>query len=70
VTTQKVVIPPRALRYVDLYLSGVSYPFKAQIDRNPANQVLDIINMKKYLDEKNITPSYVDVRVEGKGYWR
>jgi len=69
-TTQKIVIPPGALRYAEFYLEGVSYPFKAQIDRNPGRQVSDIVNMEKYLEEKNIIPSYVDVRVEGKGYWR
>ncbi|MCL1929731.1 hypothetical protein FWF93_01190 [Candidatus Saccharibacteria bacterium] len=67
---QKVVIPPGALRYVELYIDGVSYPFKAQIDRVPARQVADIISMKKYLEGKNLIPSYVDVRVEGRGYWR
>jgi hypothetical protein len=70
ITTRKIVIPPGALRYVEFYLDGTEYPFKAQIDRNPAHQVTDILNMKKYLESKGIVPSYVDVRVEGKGYWR
>jgi hypothetical protein len=69
-TVKKIVIPPGALRYVEFYLEGLSYPFKAQIDRQAASQVSDIVNMKKYLESKSITPSYVDVRVEGKGYWR
>jgi hypothetical protein len=68
--TRKIVIPPGALRYVEFYVEGVSYPFMVQIDRDASHQVLDIVNMKKYLDEKKIVPSYVDVRVEGKAYWR
>ena len=68
--TRKIIIPPGAIRYVEFYIEGVNYPFEVQIDRNPDRQVSDIVNMKKYLDKKGITPNYVDVRVEGKGYWR
>jgi hypothetical protein len=68
--TDSVVVPSGAMRYVEFRLQGVPYPFKAQIDRDPVGQANDISRMKEYLTEKSITPGYVDVRVEGKGYYR
>ena len=69
-TVERVVIPRGAVRYVDFYLQGRNYPFMAQIDRNASSQAADILAMAKYLDDNNIAPSYVDVRVAGKGFWR
>jgi hypothetical protein len=65
----RVVIPSGAIRYVEFYLAGRAYPFKAQIDRYPASQAADIVAMAKYLDAHQIAPNYVDVRVAGKGFW-
>jgi hypothetical protein len=65
-----VAIPLGSVRYVELRVEGQPYPIKAQIDRDPASQTSDIVNMIKYLTSKGLTPSYVDVRIEGKGYWK
>jgi cell division septal protein FtsQ len=67
---ERVVIPVGAIRYVEFYLTGRKYPFRAQIDREAAGQAADIINMAKYLDNNKITPTYVDSRVAGKSYWK
>ncbi|MDR1300103.1 MAG: hypothetical protein LBK50_00115 [Candidatus Nomurabacteria bacterium] len=67
---ESVVVPSGAVRFVEFRINGVGYPFKAQIDREATGQVADIINMKKYIENKGIIPSYVDVRVEGRGYYR
>ncbi|GHU08807.1 hypothetical protein FACS189431_5750 [Alphaproteobacteria bacterium] len=67
---ESVSIPLGAIRYVELRLVGSSYPIKIQIDREPSSQVGDIVNMVKYLGAHGLTPSYVDVRVENKGYWK
>jgi len=69
-TVERVVIPRGAVRYVEFYLTGRSYPFKAQIDRDPSSQSADITAMARYLDANHISPQYVDVRVAGKGYWK
>ena len=66
----RVVIPRDAIRYADFYLSGRDYPFKVQIDRDPASQAADILAMAKYLDAHQIVPQYVDCRVAGKAYWK
>jgi hypothetical protein len=70
IQVDRAVIPPGAIRYVDFYLSGRAYPFKAQIDRDAAGQAADIAAMAKYLDAQGITPSYVDCRVSDRAYWK
>ena len=66
----RVVIPRGSIRYVEIYLAGRAYPFKAQITREPEGQAADIAAMVRYLDSRNIRPSYVDCRVEGRAYWK
>lgn len=65
-----VVIPPNTTRQVDLKLAGRPYVVKTLLDRDPAEQVSDIINTLKYLDSKHLKPQYVDVRVSGKAFYR
>lgn len=67
---ERVIIPAGAIRYVELYLVGRPYLFKAQIDRDPSSQAADIISIIGHLDRNNITPAYVDVRVPSKAYWK
>lgn len=69
-TVEKVTIPFGAVRYVEFKLANRPYPIKAQTDRDTDSQTNDIVNMMKYLDEHKITPQYVDLRVESKGYWK
>lgn len=67
---ERVIIPTGAIRYVEFYLTGRKYPFRAQIDRDATAQAADIAAMIKYIDTKQLEPTYVDVRVAGKAYWR
>lgn len=67
---ESVTIPVDAVRYVELRLIGRDYPIKTQVDRNPASQTNDIVNAVRHLDSNNIVPSYLDVRVTGKGFWK
>ena len=69
-TVQKVVIPLGALRQLDISLAGTPYRIKTHMDREPVGQVADVVAAVKYFTEKNITPEYIDVRVEGKAYYR
>ena len=64
------IIIPASTRQVDLKLQGRGYPFKTHTDRDPLQQAEDIINTIKWLDDKKLTPEYVDVRVEGKAYFK
>lgn len=66
----RVVIPRGSARYVEIYLDGRNYPFKAQITRDATSQAHDIAVMTRYIDSRGIQPQYVDCRVEGKAYWK
>lgn len=46
------------------------YYFKMNVDRGSAVSVEDAERMVRYLQERGLTPSYVDVRVEGKAFYR
>lgn len=68
---EKVVIPMRAIRFVEFHLIGRPYPFRAHIDRDTESQVGDILNTISHLDSQNIVPTeYVNNMVEGKAFWR
>lgn len=67
---EKVVIPQGSIRYVEFYLAGRPYPFKAQITRDSLSQAADIAVMARYVDNKKIKPQYIDNRIEGRAYWK
>lgn len=69
-TVSGVVIPRGVTRQIDLKLTGVPYPFKTNLDRDPAGQAADVVNAYKYFTARGITPAYVDVRVSSKAYYR
>lgn len=48
----------------------LGYYFKMNIDRGSGVSVEDAVKMVKYLSERDLHPSYVDVRVEGKAFYR
>jgi hypothetical protein len=68
--TKSVTIPATAIRYFEIKLDGYNFPIKVQTDRDPSDQVRDVMNMVEYLKSNNITPSYVDVRVRNRGFWK
>lgn len=69
-TVSGIVIPRGVTRQIDLKLNGVAYPFKTNLDRDPAGQATDVVNAYKYFTAKGITPAYVDVRVSSKAFYR
>lgn len=68
-TVERVVIPS-STRQMDIYLKGRGYPIKTHTDRDPYGQAEDIKNALRFLDSHHTTPEYVDVRVEGKAFYR
>lgn len=66
---EKVVIPGDKLREIDIYLSGRGEYYKCQLDRGTAETVEDVVRMIRYLDQNGVSPTYVDVRIEGKAYY-
>lgn len=69
-TVTQVILPTGMSRELYVDLQGMETYFKVNIDRDVAVTVEDAVRMIKYLQEKDIKPVYVDVRIEGKAYYK
>ena len=70
-TPTKAVIPTNSVREVDIYLDGYSGFIKTLIDRGSCVTAEDTERMIRYLAGQGITDfAYIDVRIEGKAYWK
>ena len=68
---ERLELPLLTSRQIDVYLEGRGYAIKTSIDRDPAGQVADIVNMLTYLDRHQIVPeSHVDARVSSRAFYR
>lgn len=68
---ERVVLPVSNVREVDFYVVGRTEYYKASLDREVGATAEDAVRMIKYFDEHGITGmSYVDVRIEGKAYYK
>ncbi len=67
----KAVIPAGSVREVDFYLEGYKGFIKLIIDRPTGVSVEDADRMLRYLAGQGVTDfTYIDVRIEGKAYWK
>lgn len=67
----KAVIPAGAVREIDFYLDGKTGFIKTTIDRGTGVSTEDAKRMLDYLESQGITDfEYIDVRLEGKAYWK
>ena len=66
----RVVLPYQKVREIDVYLKGRQEYYKLSLDRSSAIQAEDMARMVLYLGEKELKPGYVDLRVEGKAYYK
>ncbi|MBR6965073.1 hypothetical protein IKH83_02040 [Candidatus Saccharibacteria bacterium] len=67
----KAVIPSGSIREVDFYLEGYNGYIKTTIDRGTGVTVEDADRMLRYLSGIGVEDfEYIDVRVDGKGYWK
>ncbi len=51
-------------------IGELPYYFKMNIDRGSGVSVEDAVRMVKYLETRELAPAYVDVRVQGKAFYR
>lgn len=65
-----VVLPFQKSREVFVYVSGRNEYYKVTTDRGSTVQAEDIARMIRYLDGKGLAPEYVDIRVEGKAFYK
>lgn len=66
----RAVVPSGKTREIDIYLEGRDEYYKCNMDRGTAVTAEDIEVMVRYLAEHDLHPGYVDVRTEGKAYYR
>lgn len=69
-TVVRITIPPGTTRLVEVGLKEVPYPIRASVDRLAGEQAEDIGRVVRYLTRQGITPSYIDVRIKGKAYYK
>ena len=67
---ERVVLPAGMMREVDVYVGDRAEYYKFSVDRGSAVQVEDSERMMKFLDERGLVVGYVDLRVEGKAYFK
>ena len=69
-TVTKVILPVNTSRELYVDLAGETTYFKVSMDRGAAVTAEDVERMLRYLKERELAPEYVDVRVEGKAYYK
>lgn len=63
-------LPKSMAREIDIKVDTRPYIIKTHIDRDPAATVEDIKRVVSYLDQRQLSASYIDVRVVGRAFYR
>lgn len=69
-TINRVVIPEGMTRQIEVYIEGLPYYFKLTSDRSAGQSAEDIIRADTWMKQRELSPEYVDVRVEGKAFYK
>lgn len=69
-TVTQVVLPTGTSRELYVDIEGVEAYLKVNTDRDTAVTAEDADRMLKYLKERDSKPAYVDIRLEGKAYYK
>lgn len=69
-TVTKITLPVATSRELYVDLAGETAYFKVSMDRGAAVTAEDAVRMMKYLRDKDLHPEYVDVRIDGKAYYK
>lgn len=69
-TVTKVTLPTGMSRELYVDLEDWAGYFKVNLDRETAVTAEDIDRMVRYLEKNEVTPEYVDVRIEEKAYYK
>ncbi len=63
-------LPPNTTREIDIKLEGRGYIIKTHTDRDPAAEAEDLVRVVKYLENRKIIPQYIDLRVDGRAFYK
>lgn len=66
----KATIPTLTTRQLEVKIKGVKPYFKLSIDRSAGEQSEDITRIVRYFKKRDNKPSYIDVRVKGKAFYK
>lgn len=69
-TVTRVTLPTGTSRELYVDLSNTTTYFKVNIDRDTAVTAEDIDRVVRYLVEHDLQPTYADVRIEGRAYYK
>jgi len=69
-TVDHVVLPFQKAREILVYFVGRKEYYKMTTERGSTVQAEDAGRMVRFLDKKSLAPEYVDLRVEGKAYYK
>lgn len=66
----KIRIPPLSLRQVEVSVKGVSYFARMSTADSAEGQIINFKKAIEYFRAHKISPNYIDLRIEGKGYYK
>ncbi len=66
----EVILPPNTVRQVHFVTKGRPYAIKMTIDRAAEAQVAQAAKTIQFLDQRKLTPEYIDVRVDQRVFYR
>ena len=69
-TVTQAILPANTTRELEISLKDVSFSVKLSIDRSAGEQVEDMSRAVQYFIGNGRTPSYIDVRVSGKAFYK
>ncbi len=69
-SVSEIIIPSLTSRQVDLKLAGVVPYYKLSVDRSVGEQIEDLTRVQRHLVGNQLQPEYIDLRVEGKAFYR
>lgn len=65
-----IKIPPATLRQVEIKVEGINYPIKMLTTASPEGQVANLLKSINFFSQKKQTIQYLDLRVEGKAFYK
>lgn len=69
-TVTQATLPVNTTRQLDIKIKGIEYYVKLSIDRPVGEQIEDMDHAIKHIKKNSLRPSYCDVRVSGKAYYK
>ncbi len=66
----KIRIPPLSLRQVEVSVKGVSYFARMSTADSAEGQIINFKKAIEYFITHKISPNYIDLRIEGRGYYK